>query len=199
MTPTSTPGTSIGQDDFTRNDQLLWGTASDGNKWGADANNLSNNFAIASNTGQVTGSGTNATSYTGVLGATATNAEVVTSGSLSSFGGNTLGAVLRWTDNNDFYKAYITGTNLVISKKVGGTVTKIKSVSFTATAVTLYTIDFSVVGTTLTASAWPSSDPTKSVTVSTTDSSLSSGQCGVLVYLTSGIIANFDSFVATSR
>ncbi len=199
-TPTSTPGTTIAQDTFQRTqDQSEWGQASDGiNTWGADANNLPN-FSIASDTGQVTGSGSSATTYTGVLGESATDAEVVTSGSLSSFGTNTLGAVLRWTNNNNFYKAYITGTNLVISKKFGGVITKMKSVSFTATAGTSYTIDFSVVGTTLTATAWPSSDNSKSVTVTTTDSSLTSGQCGVLVYLTNGTIADFSSFLATSH
>ena len=93
VTPSSTPGTTIAQDDFQRANQSLWGKASDGiNTWGADANNLTNFSIVNSTTGQVTGSGSGSTSYNAVLGASATDAEVVTTGSLSSFGTNTLGA-----------------------------------------------------------------------------------------------------------
>ena len=95
------------------------------------------------------------TNYTAVLGPSATDAQVQLSGSLSNFGGNTLGAVVRWTDRSDFYKAYITGTNLVIQKKVQGTTTTLKSTAFPAQAGTSYTVLFSVVGTTLSANVWP--------------------------------------------
>jgi hypothetical protein len=119
------------------------------------------------------------------------------SGSLSSYGGNTLGAVLRWTDINNFYKAYITGTNLVIQKKVTGKTTNLKSTSFPAKPGTSYTVLFSIVGTTLSAKVWPTgSTPPGSWMLSTTDSSLSSGSCGLLMYLTSGIIADVSSFQA---
>ncbi len=197
--PFPSPGTLLGQDTFQRGNQSLWGTASDGQKWAADANTLAN-FSIAQNSGQVVGNKASATSYTAVLGSSATNAQVQLSGSLSSFGGNTLGAVLHWTDSNNFYKAYITGTNLVIQKKVKGAITALKSTPFTAKAGTSYTILFNLAGTTLSASVWATgTPPPASWMLSTTDSSLPSGYCGLLVYLANGVTANTTSFQANSQ
>jgi len=199
VSPSVTPVTPLAQDTFQRSDQSLWGTATDDQRWGADANTLSN-FSITQDTGQVVGSGTSATGYNAVLGPSTTNVEVQFNGSISSFGGNTLGAVLHWTDRNDFYKAYITGTNLVIQKKVKGTITNLKSTSFTAMPGTSYTVLFSIVGTTLSASVWPTgTTPPGSWMVTATDSSLSSGSCGLLAYLQSGVKATITSFLATSQ
>ena len=44
------------------------------------------------------------------------------------------GDVLRWTDNNDWYKAYIDGQNLVIQKKVAGTASILATLPFAAVA-----------------------------------------------------------------
>jgi polyvinyl alcohol dehydrogenase (cytochrome) len=200
VTATPSPGTTLAQDTFVRNpsSQSLWGTASDGQIWGADANTLSN-FTINNDVGQVAGSGTASKSYTGVLGPPATNAEVLISGSLSSFGGNTLGAVLHWSASNNFYKAYINGSNLVILKMVNGVITRLASVTFNATAGASYMLLFSVSGSSLAASAWPSSGTQPgSWMVTASDGSLSSGSCGLLVYLANGVTAAITSFQATS-
>ena len=69
-----------------------------------------------------------------MLGPVATDSEVIFSGSLSSFQYTNMGAVLHWTDTNDWYKAYIDGANLVVQKKVNGTATTLKTVPFAATA-----------------------------------------------------------------
>ncbi len=198
-TVTPAPGTTLAQDTFQRNPQPLWGTATDGQVWGADANTLSN-FSITNDSGQVVGSGSSARGYTGVLGPKATDAEVQVSGSLSSFGGNTLGAVLRWGNSNNFYKALINGSKLIILKKVNGTITQLGSASFSATAGTSYTLLFSVSGSSLNASAWPTSgSPPNTWMVSTTDSSLTgAGNCGVLVYLAPKVTADVTYFQATS-
>ncbi len=198
-TVTPAPGTTLAQDTFHRPDQSLWGTASDGQVWGADANTLSN-FSIINDSGQVVGSGSSARGYTGVLGPTASDAEVQVSGSLSSFGGNTLGAVLRWGNNNNYYKALINGSKLIILKKVNGTITQLGSASFSATAGTSYTLLFSVSGSSLNASAWPTSgSPPNTWMVSTTDGSLTgAGNCGVLVYLAPKVTADVTYFQATS-
>ncbi len=88
LTATPTPGATLGQDTFQRANQSLWGTASDGNKWAGDAN-TSSAFSISGDIGKVaSGSG----SYSAVLGATATNADVVFSSSISSFNNNNFGA-----------------------------------------------------------------------------------------------------------
>jgi outer membrane protein assembly factor BamB len=198
-TSTATPGTTIAQDTFQRSDQPLWGTATDGQMWGADANTLSN-FSITQQTGQIMGNGQAAAGYTAILGPAAADAQVQLSGSISSFGRNTLGAVLRWSDNNDFYKAYITGTNLVIQKKVQGAITNLKSTAFAAQPGTSYTILFSVVGATLSASVWPTgTTPPGTWMLSVTDSTLSSGTCGLLAYLASGVGANISAFQAVQN
>ncbi len=179
-TPTSTPtpGTALGTDTFQRANQALWGTASDSQTWGGDANSVSS-FSIASNAGLVKNT---TTSYSAVLGNSASNEEVTIKGSISSFSSNNFGAVVRWTSGNSWYKAYLDGTNLIVQSKVNGTATIIKTVAFAATAGTSYSIHFRVVGTTLTANAWASSGSEPSGWMaSITDSSLPSGACGLRV------------------
>ena len=134
-----------------------------------------------------------------MLGPVATDSEVIFSGSLSSFKNNNMGAILRWADTNNWYKAYIDGSNLVIQKKVNGMYSTLKTLKFTATAGTSYTIDFSVIGTTLSANAWMTGKPEPSGWMATvTDSSLSSGYCGLRIQLQSGIVATITSFLALS-
>ncbi|MGI9058591.1 MAG: PQQ-binding-like beta-propeller repeat protein [Ktedonobacteraceae bacterium] len=198
ITPSTTPGTTLAQDTFLRPNQSLWGTASDGQSWGADANTLST-FSISANSGQVLGSGTSARSYNAVLGPSATDAEVLFSGSVSSYGGNTLGATLRWTDSNHFYRAFINGKTLTVVKKVGGPLTTLGSVPFAAKTGTVYSIRFRVIGSTLTAKVWASgtSEPSGWM-VTASDSTLTAGHCGVLVYLANAITADVTAFQATS-
>lgn len=197
MTASTTPGTPLAQDTFLRPNQSLWGIASDGQSWGADANTLSN-FSINANSGQVVGSGTSARGYNAVLGPTATDAEVLFSGSLSSYGSNTLGATLRWGDGNHYYKTLINGKTLTVLKKVGGSLTTLGSVPFAATAGTGYSIRFRAVGTTLTAKVWATGTTEPSGwMVTASDSSLTSGYCGVLAYLANTVTADVTAFQAT--
>jgi len=194
-TPTTTPGTILGTDTFHRANQALWGTASDGQSWGGDANSQSV-FTISGNTGLVSNTGGN--SYSAVLGPAASNAEVIASGSLSAFSSSNFGDVLRWTNGNNWYKAFIDGSSLVIQKKVNGSTTILAQVPFSATAGTSYTIHFRVVGSTLTANVWASSgsEPTGWMATAS-DSSLTSGFCGMR-FLTQGGKATIASFLAQS-
>ncbi|MBV8695244.1 MAG: hypothetical protein JO183_07135, partial [Ktedonobacteraceae bacterium] len=109
-TPTTPPSSTsvIAQDSFIRPNQSLWGKASNGTTWGGDAN-AAKVFSISSSAGQVSGNGNN---YSAVLGPAATNADVLFSGSTSKFQNSNIGSVLRWTDGNNWYKAYIDGTSL---------------------------------------------------------------------------------------
>ncbi|MGH2493780.1 MAG: hypothetical protein ACRDIV_03665, partial [Ktedonobacteraceae bacterium] len=194
-TPTTTPGTTLGTDTFQRANQSLWGNASDGQTWGGDANSQGA-FSVSGNTGLVKNTGGN--SYSAVLGPTATDSEVYASGSLSSFSNSNFGDVLRWTNGNNWYKAYIDGASLIIQKKVNGMTTILASVPFAATAGTSYTIHFRVVGSTLTANVWASSGSEPGGwMVNATDSSLTSGFCGMR-FLTQGGIATVTSFLADS-
>ncbi len=193
-TGTPTPGTptTLGQDTFQRANQALWGKASDGQTWNGDANTQSV-FSISGNTGHVSNT---STSYSAVLGTSATDAEVFVNGSMSNFTNNNFGALLRWTDNNNWYKAYIDGKNLVLQKKVNGTTTTIKTIPFAAQSVASYTIDFRIVGSTLSANVWPSgsTEPTgRMATVN--DTSLTSGYCGMR-FLAQGATTTITSFLA---
>jgi hypothetical protein len=106
--------------------------------------------------------------------------------------------VLRWTNGNNWYKAYIDGANSIIQKEVNGLTTIVASVPFKATAGTSYTIHFRVVGSTLTANVWASSgtEPPGWM-VTTSDSSLTAGFCGMR-FLTQGGTATVTSFQALS-
>ncbi len=199
VTPSPTPGTTIAQDTFQRPNQKFWGTASDGQTWGGDANSVSL-FSIVGNSGRVSSSNSSNTSYSAVLGPVATNAQVLLSGSLSRFNTNNLGAVLRWTDSNNWYKAYINALNqLVVQKRVNGVYTILKRVPFAATAGTSYTLRFSAVGSTLSAKVWQTgtSEPTNWM-ITVTDSSLQSGYCGVHLLVQYGAVATITSFVAAT-
>ena len=199
MTATASPtvgtGTTIAQDTFQRANQSLWGKSSDGHTWAGDANTNSI-FSIANNTGRIANGGNN---YNAILGASSTNEEVLFTGSISSFTNTNIGAVVRWTDGNNWYKAYIDGTNLVIQKKVNGNVTTLKTTPFAAKAGTLYTLRFNVTGTTLSAKAWASagSEPT-SWMATATDSTFQSGYCGLRLLVQSGATVTITSFDATA-
>src|SRR5260370_4986457 len=127
-----------------------------------------------------------------VLGSTATEAEVLFSGSLSSYSNTNLGAVLRWSNTNNWYKAYINGTTLVVQKKVKGATTILGSVPFTATPGTSYTLRFRVVGTTLYARVWQTgrTHPTYWM-ILMTYTSFSSGFCGLRMQVSSSVTASY--------
>src|SRR5207244_819910 len=194
-TPTSTPtsGTPLGTDTFQRPNQAHWGTASDGQTWDGEANTQSV-FSISGNAGVV--SNTGSSSYSAVLGPTASNAEVYVTGSLSSYSSSNFGDVLRWTDGNNWYKAFIDGSSLYLQKKVSGATTILASVPFSASAGSSYALHFRVVGSTLTANAWASSGAEPSGwMVTASDSTLTSGYCGMR-FLTQGGTATVTSFQA---
>ena len=197
LTPTTpTSGQTLGQDTFQRANQSHWGNASDKQTWGGDANKL-NAFSISGNAGVVSSSG--ATTYNAVLGKSATNAQVVVSGSLSNYSNNAnFGSVLRWTSSNNAYKAYINGNTFYIMRIVSGTTTFIASTAFTAKANTSYTIRFRVYGSTLNAKVWATGSAEPSAWMLTTsDTSLTTGYAGIRVLTQSGT-ARFTSFQATS-
>jgi streptogramin lyase len=191
-TPTATPlpGNMLAQDTFQRANQPRWGTASDGQTWGGDAN-VSGSFSISGNTGAVTNT---STSYSAVLGPAMANANVEVTGSINKFTYNNFGPVTRWTDGNNWYKAYIDGSKLIIQKKVNGVTSTLVSVPFAAQVNTQYKIRFQVSGTTLSAKAWlaSGSEPANWMTTAT-DGSLSSGQCGLRL-LAQGATITINTF-----
>lgn len=193
--PSSSPGAPVGTDSFQRANQALWGTALDGQVWGGDANTQGVS-SIKGNAGVV--SNTAGNSYSAVLGPAVSDAEVFATGLMSAFSNSNLGTVLRWTDGNNWYKAFIDGSNLVVQKKVAGSTTILATAPFAAAAGTAYTIHFRVAGSTLTANAWAASGTEPSGwMITTTDTALTSGRCG-LRFLTQGGTATITAYQADS-
>jgi subtilase family serine protease len=192
----TTPGTMLAQDTFAGSNQTYWGTSSGGQSWGGNANS-STMFSITNNSGQVTNG---STLYDAVLGPLATNAEVSFSGTLNAYTNNAMGAVLRWTDGNNWYRAYLDGASLIVQKMVLGVPTVLAAAPFTATAGTAYSVRFRIVGSTLYAVAWLKSgtSPTNWM-ITTTDTTFLTGYCGVDIQeLSPNSTATFTSFQATS-
>src|SRR3989440_5392067 len=86
-TPTPTSGTTLATDTFQRANQSLWGTASDGQTWGGDANNHSV-FSLSGKTAALPNS--SATGYRPLLEPTATNTQEYRTGSLRPFSSRSL-------------------------------------------------------------------------------------------------------------
>ncbi len=195
-TASPTPGATLAHDTFRRANQTYWGTASDGQIWGGDANS-SNVFSIAGDTGQLANGNT---SYSAVLGPVTTNAQVSFSGSMSSFNNTNIGALLRWTDGNNWYKAYIDGANLVIQKKVNGSTMVLNETAFAAQSGISYTLRFSVAGSALSAKAWQvgSSEPGNWMATAT-DSTFQSGYCGLRILVQNGTVAQITAFTAIAQ
>ncbi len=184
----------VAADTFQRTDQQFWGTASDGQRWAGDAQ-VSPSFSIAGGAGQIAqGQGI----YQAVLGPAVSNAEVLFKGSLSHFAQSNLGAVLRWTDPNNWYKAYINGTQLVLIKNAAGKMTRLSTVAFTAQDGQSYMMRFRVTGSSLMAKVWPAgqAEPTTWM-VTATDTALASGFGGVRLVLQNGVVARITMFTET--
>src|SRR5712691_6765407 len=158
----------------------------------------SSSFSISNNTGLIKPSST--ASLNAVLGLSVANAEVLMSGSMTALAGgvNTLGVVLRWSNQSNYYRAVLTGSKLIIQRVVNGSFTTLKSTSFSASPNTSYIIRFQANGTTLSAKAWQTDtrEPADWM-VTATDSTFSSGQCGIRTHQQGGTTATITSFQAT--
>ncbi len=145
----------LAQDVFHRPDQLLWGIASDGNRWSGDANK-SHDFSIFNQTGKVHRTANGRSLYTAVLGADKADAEVLVTAMLDSFNNSHIGAILRYRDDNHYYKVILDAMSLHFLKRIDPqhAPTIGQSISFSSRPQTLYTVRFRVIGTTLQAKAW---------------------------------------------
>ena len=192
--PSPTPqAVVLAQDDFQRPNQALWGNASDGSVWGGDANTAPV-FSIGAGTGRVRGG---QGFFNAILGPRAANEEVVYSGSVSHFDNlrDNLGAVLHWTDDNNYYKAYFDGASLILIKRVAGVVTRLGAVPFPAQDGVSYSLRFRAVGSQLLVRAWQSeaSEPGTWM-IAASDSVLPTGLGGLRVLVEPGITITVAMF-----
>jgi hypothetical protein len=191
--PTAVPPPVIlAQDDFQRPNQTLWGSASDGSVWGGDANTAPV-FSIVAGAGRITGG---QGFFNAILGPR-TVSEVVTSGSVSHFDSqrDNLGAVLRWSNDANYYKAYLDGAQLVLIKRVAGTVTRLGAVPFSARDGASYSLRFRILGSQLQVRAWPSpeGEPTTWM-ITASDRTLAFGFAGLRVMLENGVTVTVTAY-----
>ena len=187
-------GNLLVQDTFQRANQTYWGTASDGHAWQGDASNNAA-FSIVNNTGQISGTG----AYNAQLGPVVQNAEIVLTTSITSFNGSSIGASLHWVDANNWYKAGLTGSMLVLQKKVNGMTYSLGSIPFTASPNTAYTMRFRMVNSMLYVRVWVAgqTEPTGwQLTVA--DSSFQTGYCGLRTLVQPGSVQTVTSFQVTA-
>ena len=190
------------QDTFQRPDQPLWGIASDGNPWGGDASK-SKDFSISNHTGQIHRRANGQSLYTAVLGTTAhADAEVLVTAMLDSFNNSHIGAMLRYTDDNHYYKVRLDANSLNFVKRInaqqGPTIGQ--SIPYSPQPQTLYTIRFRVSGTTLQAKAWQAgtAEPANwMITANDNDTTFQNGIGGLRPQLDQNVILNITKFQET--
>jgi len=184
------------QDTFKRANQNGWGTSSSGQRWEGDAN-ISNAFVIQNNTGVIDAARGNGGTFNALLGGSFADGASTVQGSLSDYNhSGDIGAILRWKDPNNWYKAFIDGQHLIIEKRVAGTFTDIKVVPFTAFPRTQYTLIFTAHGSTLEVDVFAGGSKLSVAKVN--DTSLTSGRAGIRVEVFGTTLARFTSFSANA-
>jgi hypothetical protein len=200
----------IAQDNFQRGDRQLWGTTPGGQTWGGDANtNNNNSFSIANHTGKIQGvAGT--VNYNAILGPATTDSDVTMTFTINELSpkvngksGADIGIILRWVNPNQWYKAFIDGSNLSLNKHTGaGTSTPLANpFPFKAQAGQLYTLRFRIVGNRLEVKAWASNQPEPpNWMIDTRDKNnpITQGQAGLRATLMPTTTINVSSFQETN-
>ena len=191
------PAHTLARDTFQRANQTLWGTAADGQDWEGDANTAPL-FSIVNGLGQIAGSqGT----FSAVLGPTVPDTDVLLSATASTFDGGkvNIGAVVRWNDTNNWYKALIDGTQLAIIKHIHGIGESLVTLPFVAHARIVYSVRIHAQGTTLSAKVWPTTtaEPANWMLV-TTDASLLSGRGGIRIVAQNNATIHVSNFLETA-
>jgi serine/threonine protein kinase len=144
------------QDTFQRPDQTLWGSATDGSLWGGDAA-TSNDCSIARHMGKIGRAAAGNSLYTATLGVTHADAEIMVTLALDSFTNSHIGVILRYTNDNQYYKALLDRQGLRFLKRIDaqhGPMIGAK-LPYIPQPQTPYTIRFRVSGHTLQAKVWP--------------------------------------------
>lgn len=205
-TPTPTPP-YIARDTFNRTVLSGWGTATDGQNWGAGAASNSK-FSVSNPIGyESNGAGT---ALSGTLGPAVQDVTVLVQGSMDSYAnGSNFGPNVRFVDGNNLYKASLDTSTFYIQKRIGGTATPLATVNLStlglgtnAVGGTNYSIELQAIGinpTTLNARIWQTSQSRpNNPTLTVTDGSAilqAAANAGVRIQ-TNGTVASITYFQA---
>jgi hypothetical protein len=197
VAPTIAPMASesmLANDTFQRTNQVYWGVSSNGETWQGEAR-TAENFHIINHVGIIDPITTH-TVQNAILGPEGTNIEMTFTGSLSHYNGtSTLGAVLHWSDADNFYTVYLDGQNLHLVRVVDSMVMPLTMVPYPAQDGASYTFRFRTIGAQLCAMVWPSGQPAPSTwQISLSDSALGSGHAGISVLALNDAQAKITAF-----
>lgn len=192
---------TLAQDTFQRPDQVFWGTSSGLRAWGGDAN-TSTAFAIVDHAGQISGKQGMQGALQAVLNVGSADADVLVTGSVSQFdakGEANLGAVLRWQDANNWYKALIDGSRLQLLRSVDSKISVLATLAFQASSGISYTLRFRALGSSLFAKAWATTQQEPATwMLMQTDTQFANGMSGIRVKVVPGMQIRITAFKETS-
>jgi serine/threonine protein kinase len=188
----------LAQDTFQRADQPLWGTASDGRKWSGDAA-TSSDFSILHQQGQVHRTATGHSLYTATLGTANPDVEILVTAMLDSFNGSHIGVMLRYSNDNHYYKVLLDGGSLHFLKRIdpqhGPAIGQ--SIAYSPQAQTLYTLRLRMTGSLLQAKVWQANTTEPAgwmISATDSDPAFATGMGGLRPQLNQGVTLTVTSF-----
>lgn len=183
----------LASDTFQRANQPYWGTSSDGHVWQADASSA-RNFSIFAHAGLITSTPPHIY-CSAILGPVVADVEITFNAALSQYSASSLGAVLRWSDPNNYYALTLDGQALSFARVMDGMTTPLQMLPFPARSNALYTFRVRAAGTRFFAAVWPTGQPAPANwQIEVTDSALSTGQAGVRALVQNGAQARITAF-----
>jgi hypothetical protein len=130
----------------------LWGAATSGGTWGADANTASA-FTILSDTGRITNE-RGKRLYAAIIGPQTANEDIACTFSVQDADHANVGVVLHWHNANNWVRATLNGTFLIISQMTNGHLSRLAESPFALQNGEMVTLRFRDDQGTLEASAW---------------------------------------------
>jgi hypothetical protein len=155
--PTASMWVALAQDTFHRPDQALWGDASSGEAWGADANAASA-FAIVNGTGRITNQ-RGKHLYAAIIGPQVSNADIACTFSVQDTDHANVGVTLHWHNAAHWVRATLNGTFLIISQMGNGHLSRLAESPFALQNGVAVTLRFRAEQGVLEASAWTAGGP----------------------------------------
>lgn len=195
--------TTLVADTFTRADNSVWGTASDGNTWAHPSGNAT--LAIASNEGTVTQAAVSPSNVNiMVLGsATTADMEVLVRCSLGGASGCTMGLILRYLDVNNYVRLnFNTGAFSMQAFKNGSATTVGSDFTHVSDTSSFWWIRAQVIGTTTKARNWKDGNTEGSTWMITGNFNsgtgpIAAGKAGIYANTANTTPLKYDNFQAT--
>jgi hypothetical protein len=205
LVPTPTLATawiSLAEDTFKRPDQVLWGQATSGTLWGADANTQTA-FAIANKMGRITNR-TGKHLYIAIIGPAVTNEEITCTFQVTAFRHANVGVVLHYQNATNWVRATLNGTALLISQMENGHFSRLGESPFVPPASGTVTLRFRADDGTLFAQVWITGTPEPTAwMLEISDPSLSSpagaGEGGIMAVLRGANAVMVTGFVESGE